>query len=645
MSVIQMASKDDGKGKENAESEVNDGKDSGKPVFTTADISVPEALIGQIIGQKKAVEVVKKAALQRRNLLLVGAPGTGKSLMAQAMAELLPLSELEDLLIMPNPEDDNIPKVKIVKAGEGRKIIAQERLKGLGGMKNSNILMFILMAVSTFFLLTAGRAYFSDVIVAAMLIGTLVVVAAFSFASQLGRARMTDSVEAYKLLVDNTGKKKAPFIEATGAKAGALLGDVKHDPFQSGGLGTPPHLRVDAGFVHKANKGVLFIDEVSTLSARAQQELLTAMQEKKYSITGQSELSSGALVRTEPVPCDFLLVAAGNYQDIRKMHPALRSRIRGYGYEVFMEDSIDDSEENRKLFVQFIAQEVKKDGKIPHFDNGAIDEILKEARKRSGRKRRLTLKLRELGGLIRTAGDIAKGENAAFTTREHVLKGKGIAKTLEQQMSQQAIDLRKDYKVFEVQGGHVGKVNGLAVLDTAGLIMPIVAEVVPAASKQEGKIIATGKLGEIAKEAVENVSAIIKKHLGKDTSNYDVHIQFLQTYEGVEGDSASISVATAVISALEGIEIDQGIAMTGSLSVRGEVLPVGGVTSKAEAAIESGITKILVPESNFDDLALDDSAKKKVKVIPVKTLYEVLQNSLKEGKAKRDLLKRIKKEH
>ncbi len=138
----------------------------------------------------------------------------------------------------------------------------------------------------------------------------------------------------------------------------ALFGDVRHDPLQSGGLGTPAHLRVESGAIHKANKGVLFIDEISSLEPKSQQELLTSMQEKKYPITGQSEMSSGALVKTEPVPADFILVAAGNLQDIQSMHPALRSRIRGYGYEVYMESTMEDNDTNRTSLVQFIAQEV-----------------------------------------------------------------------------------------------------------------------------------------------------------------------------------------------------------------------------------------------------------------------------------------------
>ncbi len=413
----------------------------------------------------------------------------------------------------------------------------------------------------------------------------------------------------------------------------------------TGGLGTPAHLRVESGAIHRANKGVLFLDEVSSLGPKSQQELLTAMQDKKYPITGQSEMSSGAIVRTEPVPCDFVLVAAGNLIDMQNMHPALRSRIRGYGYEIYMEDSMPDNEENCRKLMQFVAQEVTKDGKIPHFERAAVDSIIDEARRKAGRKKRLTLKLRELGGIVRAAGDVAKEEGASFVTKQHVEKAKKLASTLEQQVSQQIIDLKKDYKVFNMSGYAVGKVNGLAVMGdgSSGLIMPIVSEVTPSSSKSEGKLIATGKLGEIAKEAVENVSAVIKKHIGRDVSMYDIHVQFLQTYEGVEGDSASISVAVAVISAMEGIPIDQSAAMTGSLSVRGEVLPVGGVTAKVEAAIEAGARKVLIPSANAGDVYLDADKRKKIEIVPVSTIVDVLEHALKEGDRKKKLVKEMKK--
>ena len=411
----------------------------------------------------------------------------------------------------------------------------------------------------------------------------------------------------------------------------------------SGGLGTPAHERVEPGMIHRAHKGVLFIDEIATLSLKMQQSLLTAMQEKRFPITGQSEMSSGAMVRTEPVPCDFVLVAAGNLDTVDKMHPALRSRIRGYGYEVYMRTTMPDTIENRKKLVQFVAQEVKRDGKIPHFTRGAVEEIVREAQKRAGRKGHLTLRLRDLGGIVRAAGDIAVKKGKKYVEREDVIEAIRMAKPLEKQLADWYIERKKEYQVIRAEGSEIGRVNGLAVIgEQSGIVLPIEAVVAPAASKEEGKIIVTGKLGEIAKEAVQNVSAIIKRYKGEDISKYDIHVQFLQTYEGVEGDSASISVATAVISALEEIPIRQDVAMTGSLSVLGEVLPIGGATPKIEAAIEAGIKTVIIPKANEKDVFLSRDKAEKVQIFPVETIDEVLEIALADHERKEELLRRIR---
>jgi len=197
------------------------------------------------------------------------------------------------------------------------------------------------------------------------------------------------------------------------------------------------------------------------------------------------------------------------------------------------------------------------------------------------------------------------------------------------------IERGKEYQTFITEGSIVGMVNGLAVLvgdnsiaEFSGIVLPIAAEVTPAQAKQGGRIIATGRLGEIAKEAVENVAALIKKYTGEDISNHDIHVQFVGSREGTEGDSASISVATAVISALEEVPVNQAVAMTGSLSVRGQVLPVGGVTAKIEAAAELGIEKVVIPRSNMKDVLLEDKYQGKIQIVPVDTLSEVLEQAL-----------------
>jgi len=616
---------------------------------STADIRVPKKIIDQVIGQDTSVELIRKAAIQKRNLLLIGQPGIGKSMLAQAMAEIMPVQAMQDILIYPNNADSNNPKVRVVKSGEGKKIVNEIRTDAMKADGNSRLIGFIIpmgFFLLSFVLWRMGWIHPNElaatiVFASSMILGGFLMIA-FALSMQM---RGKESKQAPKLLIDNAGKKMAPFIEATGAKAGSLLGDVKHDPLQSGGLGTPAHLRVEPGMIHRTNKGVLFLDEIASLGQKSQQELLTAMQEKKYPITGQSELSSGSMVRTEPVPCDFVLVASGNYLDLKKVHPALRSRIRGYGYEIYMNVDMPDTKENRDKLIQFVAQEVKKDGKIPQFSKEAVEEIVMEARKRAQRKNKLSLRLRDLGGLVRAAGDIAKNKRHALVSKQDIIEARMSALTLEQQMMSKLIEHRKDYEVYIAKGTAIGRVNGLAVSGdgSAGMILPIEAEIAPASSKSEGRIIATGKLGEIAREAVQNVSALIKKVSGKDVSRHDLHIQFLQTYEGVEGDSASVSVATAVISALERIPVKQTLAMTGSLSVRGEVLPVGGITAKVEAAIKAGFKEVIIPRANESDIVIDKKRLAQIDVIPVASLSQVLDHAFSRSPRKTKLLKSLKK--
>ena len=615
-------------------------------IESTEDIAVPKMLVDQVIGQEKGVEIVRKAAEQRRHVMLIGDPGTGKSMLARSISELLPKEELQDVLVYNNHEDNNEPRIRVVPASKGKEIVqvqkAQAMIEKEKKAKSQMLLIFAIIGIGIIFFISTG---FNP-----MMIFYSLIAAAFVFMAMRYATQRNENANIPKGLVLHDKDMTAPFVDATGTHAGALLGDVRHDPFQSGGLETPAHDRVEAGAIHKAHRGVLYIDEINLLRIESQQSLLTAIQEGEFSISGQSERSAGAMTKTEPVPCDFVLVAAGNLDAIQGMHPALRSRIRGYGYEVYMNSTIPDSNENREKLVRFIAQEVSKDEKIGHFSKEAIGEILHEAQRRAGRQMHLSLRLRELGGLVRVAGDIAREVGEDTVTAEHVVKAKTIAKPLEQQIADRYVERRKDYKTYSIEGAEIGMVNGLAVMgansgmsEMAGIMMPIVAEVTRAQSRDRGKVVATGKLGEIAKEAVENVSALIKKYTGEDISKYDIHVQFVGAYEGVEGDSASVSIATAVISALENAEVDQTVALTGSLSVRGQVLPVGGVTAKIEAAAESGVTKVLIPAMNMQDVLLDSKYTDMVKVIPVATLKDVLDNILIAGPKKEGLLKNLTK--
>ena len=602
----------------------------GLEVESTDDIEVPNRLVDQVIGQDHARDIVQKAAKQRRHVMMIGTPGTGKSMLAKAMSELLPKEEMQDVLVYHNPDDGNAPKVRTVPAGKGEQIIDAHKEEARKRNQMRSFLMWIIIAIVIGYALLIEGAVLLGVLAAG------VIYLAFRYGSRSSDAMIPN------LLVNSAETQTAPFEDATGAHAGALLGDVRHDPFQSGGMETPSHDRVEAGAIHQANKGVLFLDEINTLDIRSQQKLMTAIQEGEFSITGQSERSSGAMVQTEPVPTDFIMIAAGNLDAMENMHPALRSRIKGYGYEVYMDDTIDDTPEMRRKYARFVAQEVENDGRLPAFTRDALEEFMLEAQRRSGRKDHLTLEMRDLGGLVRVAGDIARAEDTEFTTRDHVLRAKRRSRSIEQQLADNYIERRKDYELTVAGGDVVGRVNGLAVMgEDSGIMLPVMAEVTP--SQGPGGVIATGQLKEMAEESVQNVSAIIKKFSDMDITERDIHIQFVQAgQQGVDGDSASITVATAVISALEGVAVDQNLAMTGSLSVRGDVLPVGGVTHKIEAAAKAGLDTVIIPAANEQDVMIEDEYEEQIDIVPVGHISEVLEVALAGETEKDSLVDRLK---
>ena len=109
----------------------------------------------------------------------------------------------------------------------------------------------------------------------------------------------------------------------------------------------------------------------------------------------------------------------------------------------------------------------------------------------------------------------------------------------------------------------------------------------------------------------------------------------------MDGDSASITMATAIISAFEGVPIDQNLAMTGSLTVRGEVLPIGGVSAKIEAAAKSGIKRVVIPRSNLNDVLIDEKYESQVEILAVDSLDEVLEHALVGKEEKVSLVERL----
>lgn len=394
---------------------------------STAELGVPEALIDQVIGQDGAVEVIRLAARQRRAVLLVGEPGTGKSMLAASMAELMPVAGLQDVVVRANPEARSLPRIERLPAGSAAAMVAEEgaRLQqerqGLRYVFGVAVLAALALGVLLALLISPWMV--GAGVLAAVLV--LVLRRSVLAARTVGGARV---------LIDRSGQERAPFVDATGAQAGGLLGDVRHDPFQSGGFETEPHKLVEPGAIHRAHGGVLFVDEITSLTLESQQRLLTALQERELPISGRHSGSSGALVRTDPVPCDTVLVVAANPEELGYIHPALRSRLRGFGFELVTAARMERTPGGELALARFVAQEVRRDGRIPHFSAAAVKAVIDEAERRAA-PGFLTLRLRELGGLARIAGDLAVVEGAGLTGAGHVGAALGLARSAEEQLA------------------------------------------------------------------------------------------------------------------------------------------------------------------------------------------------------------------
>lgn len=568
---------------------------------TTEEFPVPTQLIDQVVGQDHAVEIIKLAARQKRSVLLIGEPGTGKSMLGQAMAKLLPASTLEDIIVETGGRERNVPKIRKLSAGEAETYINQREKEAQASFSSFRWVIRFAYLVSIF---VALFYYFTRNNPVYIMAGTIMVGLLYWF-SKSRNIQPTDEIP--KCLVSNSNKKQAPFVDATGLHAGALLGDVRHDPYQSGGLEAMPHRLVEPGAIHLAHHGVLFIDEVSTLSIESQQALLTAFQEKKLAITGRSPGSSGTMIRTEPVPSDFIMVLAGNLPDVEKIHPALRSRIRGYGYEIYTNTTMDDTDDNRYKLAQFVAQEVRRDEKIPHFTREAVEAVIGRAREMSPHPNQLTTRFRELGGLIRASGDIAVQSNAPLVHQEHVQKALQISRTLEEQLYRAPKIVKNLYST-----PCPGKVKVLGMhKDSIGKIFQIYSDVQPS----EYIDINIFNVWNNNFDILPIEAALNRLRLN---GKYYIEIEGIQRSEKLE--ELSLAIIISAILAKHALSLPDYVAVCGNVNIMGIVTETPYFLKKVRVAKQSGIKKIIAPVANQMK-----EAPNNIEFIWVQTLNDVYQ--------------------
>lgn len=410
----------------------------------------------------------------------------------------------------------------------------------------------------------------------------------------------------------------AKFIEvdATTARfdergiADPLLGSV-HDPIYQGAgpLGIAGIPQPKPGAVTKAHGGVLFLDEIGELHSTQMNKLLKVLEDRKVYLESSYYNSEDANIPNHihdifqnGLPADFRLVGATT-RSPEELPPALRSRCVEVFFRALLPEEVRVIAMNAAQKIGFALQEGVTDVVARYASNG-----------------------RDAVNIIQIAAGIALGEG----------KQEIETKTVEWVVNSGQYAPRPEKRVPATP--QVGYANGLAVYGTnLGMLLEIEVTVFPVV-KGTGRITVTGvieeeemgRLGHVvrrksmAKESVANVLTVLRRYENFDPTDFDIHVNFPGGMP-VDGPSAGVSMAVAIYSALTGIPVDNNVAMTGEISIRGQIKPVGGVAAKIEAAQAAGAKKVIIPADNWQEIWAQRSG---IQVLPAETLEQVFDHVL-----------------
>jgi len=267
----------------------------------------------------------------------------------------------------------------------------------------------------------------------------------------------------------------------------------------------------------------------------------------------------------------------------------------------------------RHLIAKQIKEHGLKEGEWAISDDALIDVLRYYTREAGVRSLE-----RELARLTRKAvKEIVRGEkDKVRVTRRNLEKYLGVRKYRYGQAEEKDL---------------VGVTTGLAWTEVGGELLSIEAVIVPG----KGKVTTTGKLGDVMRESIQAAESYVKSRAVdfgiKPTifSRRDMHVHVPEGATPKDGPSAGVAMVTSIVSALSGVEISREVAMTGEVTLRGRVLPIGGLKEKLLAALRGGIKVVLIPKDNEKDLAdIPDVVTKNLTIIPVSTVDEVLKHAL-----------------
>lgn len=378
----------------------------------------------------------------------------------------------------------------------------------------------------------------------------------------------------------------APFIEVDGTTlrwdprdmTNPLLGSV-HDPIYQGAkrdfadTGVP---EPKPGLATDAHGGILFIDEIGEMDPMLQNKLLKVLEDKRVTFDSAyydpSDPNVPKYVKKlfeEGAPADFILISATT-RDAQDINPAVRSRCAEIYFEPLTPKHIEEIIFNaaRKLKVDI-------DPDVP----GLISEYTIEGRKA------INILTDAYGMALYRSED---GKNVTITKDDlyRVVQVSRLTPYVNRKAS---------------KTGEVGRVFGLGVAGYLGSVIEIEAVAFPSSERGKGSIRFNDTAGSMAKDSVFNAAAVVRKITGEDLANYDLHINVIGGGR-IDGPSAGTAILIAIISAITGRPVRQNVALTGEISIQGKVKAVGGIFEKAYGAKQAGITTMVIPKENEQDI-------------------------------------------
>ena len=420
------------------------------------------------------------------------------------------------------------------------------------------------------------------------------------------------------VFIDNSETKGAPVVVESNPAYPNLFGTIERQAW-FGALFTD-FTMIKPGALHKANGGYLIMKALDLLKWYISWEALKrALKDKKIRIEDLGELYglfSTKTIRPEPIPLDVKIVLTGDPYLYELLYIYDDKFQKLFKVKAHLDDRMNRTDENMLKCAKMVAQ-FCRENKCLHLDRTGFARLMEYSMERTEDREKFSLEIGDIGDLIKEADYFARLASSDFIKSEHVEKAieKRIYRSnlIEEKVKELLI---KDIFWVETDGWKVGQVNGLSILMTGDHEFGKPNRITATVSVGRDGVIAIereSKLsGRIHTKGVIILTNFLKERFAHNKPiSMSASLCFEQSYGLVEGDSASSTELYALLSAIARVPLYQGIAVTGSVSQKGEIQPVGGVTRKIEAFFEickhkglNGKQGVIIPKKNVNNLML-----------------------------------------